>query len=112
MKCSLTCTGFPKKRGYENTNVTAFLQSDYFYGPERDDWPDRLFQIRCDVPEGEKPNGYVMDLGRIVLDAWDHGLRNFHDQLPIYVSSELEGRDIEHYLRRNREITIYDLVGV
>ena len=29
----------------------------------------------------------------------------------MYVSSELEGHDIEDYLRRNREISVYDLIG-
>ena len=55
---------------------------------------------------------YVMDNGRIVLDAFDHGLRNFGSQLPMYVSSELEGHDIEDYLRWNSEIFVYDLVGM
>ena len=108
---SLTITGFPKKRGYEDTNVTAFVKKDYNYGPKRANRPDRLHQIRSDGAKGEKPNGYVMDEGRIVLDAFDHGLRNFGHQLPIYISSELEGHDIEDYLRRNREISVYDLVG-
>lgn len=109
---SLTCTGFPKKRGYEDTNLTAFVKKDYNYGPERENRPDRLFQIRNDDAKGEKPNGYVIDEGRIVLDAFDHGLRDFGNQLPMYVSSELEGHDIEDYLRRNREISVYDLVGM
>lgn len=108
---SLTCTGFPKKRGFDDTNVTAFVKKDYNYGPKRENRPDRLFQIERDNRKGEKPDGYVMNEGRIILDAFDHGLRNFRDQLPMYVSSELEGHDIEDYLRRNREISVYDLVG-
>ena len=71
-----------------------------------------LFQIHQANPKGEKPDGYVMDEGRLVLDAFDHGLRNFGLQLPMYVSSELEGHDIEDYLRRNREISVYDLIGM
>ena len=93
-------------------NVTAFVKKDYNYGPKRENRPDRLFQIQSDGTKGEKPDGYVMDRGRIVLDAFDHGLRNFGNQLPMYVSSELEGHDIEDYIRRNREISIYDLVGI
>ena len=108
----LTATGFPKKRGYEDTNVTAFVKKDYNYGPKRENRPDRLHQIRSDGVKGEKPNGYVMDEGRIVLDGFDHGLRNFGHQLPMYISSEVEGHDIEDYLRRNREISVYDLVGM
>lgn len=92
--------------------MTAFVKKDYNFGPERDNRPDRLFQIEKDGGRGEKPDGYVMDQGRIVLDAFDHGLRNFGNQLPMYVSSELEGQDIEDYLRRNWEISVYDLVGM
>ena len=107
----LTITGFPKKRGYEDTNVTAFVKRDYNYGPKHENRPDRLHQIRSNGVKGEKPNGYVMDKGRIVLDAFDHGLRNFGSQLPMYISSEVEGHDIEDYLRRNSQISVYDLVG-
>ncbi|KAM0798790.1 hypothetical protein BDR22DRAFT_890910 [Usnea florida] len=102
---------FPKKRGYEDTNVTAFVKKDYNYGPNRANWPDRLFQIENIDSKSELPNGYVKDEGRIVLDAFDHGLRDFGNQLPMYVSSEVEGRDIEDYLRRNWEITVYDLIA-
>lgn len=108
----LTFTGFPKNRGYEDTNVTAFVKKDYNYGSKRAHRPDRLFQIHSSGCKGEKPEGYVMDGDRIVLDGFDHGLRNFGNQLPMYVSSELEGHDIEDYLRRNREISVYDLVGM
>lgn len=87
------------------------MKKDYNYGPKRENRPDCLFQIESDKRNGEKPDGYVMNEGRIVLDAFDHGLRNFCNQLPMYVSSELEGHDIEYYLRRNREISVYDLVG-
>lgn len=92
--------------------MTAFVKKDYNYGPKRENRPDCLFQIKSDGAKGKLPEGYVMDGDRIVLDAFDHGLRNFGDQLPIYVSSELEGQDIEHYLRRNWQIAVYDLVGM
>ena len=87
------------------------MKKDYNYGPKRENWPDCLFQIQSNGAKGEMPNGYVMDGERIVLDAFDHGLRNFGNQLPVYVSTELEGHDVEHYLRRNREISVYDLIG-
>ena len=91
--------------------MTAFVKKDYNYGPKRENRPDRLLQIASNDTKGELPDGYVMDGGRIVLDAFDHGLRNFGNQLPLYVSSELQGHDIEDYLRRNWQISIYDLVG-
>ena len=108
---TLTCIGFPKKRGYDATHQPAFVKKDYNFGPKRENWPDLLFQIQGNDAVSEQPEGYVMDGDRIVLDAFDHGLRNFGNQLPMYVSSELEGHDIEHYLRRNRQISVYDLIG-
>ncbi len=58
-----------------------------------------------------RPTGYVKDNGRIILDAFDHGLRNF-PELPVALSSELEGSDIEYYYRQNAEIADYDLIGM
>ena len=49
--------------------------------------------------------------GHIILDAFDHGLRDF-PELPVVLSSELEGSDIEYYYRQNGEIADYDLVGM
>ena len=49
--------------------------------------------------------------GHVILDAFDHGLRNF-PELPVVLSSELEGSDIEYYYRQNAEIADYDLVGM
>ena len=88
------------------------MKKDYNYGPEHENRSDRLHQIHSEGGNRAKPKGYVIDNGRIVLDAFDHGLRNFGSQLPMYVSSELEGHDIEDYLRRNPEISVYDLVGM
>ena len=33
-------------------------------------------------------------------------------ELPVVLSSELEGSDIEYYYRQNGEIADYDLVGM
>lgn len=92
--------------------MTAFVKKDYNYGPKRENRPDRLFQIASNDTKGELADGYIMDGDRVVLDAFDHGLRNFGNQLPLYVSSELQGHDIEDYLRRNWRISVYDLVGM
>ena len=49
--------------------------------------------------------------GHIILDAFNHGLRDF-PELPVVLSSQLEGSDIEYYYRQNREIADYDLIGM
>ena len=97
--------------GNEPTNYTAFLPKDKNVGTARAHRPDILFQIRNDNLRCVKPTGYLKDRGRIVLDTFDHGLRNF-PELPVVLSSELEGSDIEYYYRQNGEIADYDLIGM
>jgi hypothetical protein len=105
----------PKKHGNEHgkepTNYTSFLPKDKEFGPERENRPQILFQINNAKPYQAKPTAYVMDDNRIVLDMYDHGLRDFPDVLPKVLSSELEGHDIEHYYRQNAEIMDYDLIA-
>jgi len=52
----------------------------------------------------------MMDRTRIVLDAWDHGIRDFRE-LPEAISSALEGHDVEDLMRRNLAIKLYDVLG-
>ena len=105
----------PKKNGNEHqkepTNYTSFLQKDKAFGPERDNRSHVLFQIKNAKPPTEKPTAYVMDENCIVLDAYDHGLRDFPNVLPKVLSSELEGHDIEYYYRQNADIADYDLIA-
>ena len=95
----------------EPYNYTAFLAKDKDVGRARADRPDILFQIRTPELRCVKPDGYVKYNGRTVLDMFDHGLRNF-PELPMALSSELEGCDIEYYYRQNAEIADYDLIGM
>ena len=108
-------TAHRKKNGnshrQEPLNYTAFLAKDRDVGSERAHRPDILFQIRTPELRSMKPDGYVKYNGRIILDPFDHGLRNF-PELPVALSSELEGCDIEYYYRQNAEIADYDLIGM
>lgn len=106
----LTTTGFKKKCEENTTNVTTFLAKDRDIGPARANRPDILFKIQPDNENSTRPNGYLMHAGRICLDPFDHGIRNF-PELPALLSSELEGHDVEYYQRQNREITLYDMIG-
>ncbi|KAL2038870.1 hypothetical protein N7G274_008392 [Stereocaulon virgatum] len=105
----------PKKHGNnhgkEPTNYTSFLLKDKEFGPERENRPQILFQINNAKPYQAKPIAYMMVDSRIVLDMYDHGLRDFPDVLPKVLSSELEGHDIEYYYRQNAEIMDYDLIA-
>jgi hypothetical protein len=46
-----------------------------------------------------------------MLDPYDHPIRDFPGELPIVMSDKLHGVWVEYYLRSNREIRVYDLVG-
>ena len=50
--------------------------------------------------------------GRIVLDSFDHGIRDFPGILPMCLSSELAGHDIMHYMRQDKNISLYDMIGL
>ncbi|KAL2038871.1 hypothetical protein N7G274_008393 [Stereocaulon virgatum] len=105
---------FPKKHGNKGgkhpTNYTSFLPKDKDFGPLRANRPDILFRITRDGQYSVQPAGYLLDEGRIVLDAFDHGIRDF-PHLPKVLSSELEGHDIEYYCRQNAQLTDYDLIA-
>ena len=108
-------TEYPKFHGNKHKrdplNYTSFLAKDRDVGSDRAHRPDILFQIRTQVLHGVKPNGYAKWNGCIILDPFDHGLRNF-PELPLVLSSELGGCDIEYYYRQNAEIADYDLIGM
>ena len=91
--------------------MTTFLEKDKAYGGEREHRPPLLFQIQPTDGRAQKPTGYMKDRDRIVLDAFDHGIRDFPEILPKALSSELAGHDIMYYFRQNEEIHLYDLVG-
>jgi len=105
---------FPKSHGNINgqnpSDYTSFLLKDQQYGEDRSNRNPILFQLRP-THDGQRPTGYVMDNGRIVLDAFDHGIRDFGDDLPLCLSSQIDGWDVETYLRRNLEISYYDIIG-
>ena len=89
------------------------LERDQSYGPHRKDWDPILFKLHPSTADkkGKHPQVYCMYNGNIVLDGYGHGVRDFGDDLPMCLSSEIEGHDIEVYTRRNAEIKYYDLLG-
>jgi len=98
--------------GSSPTNTTAFLLKDKDVGPDRSRRPDILFQIKPNHDQhSEEPTEYMTDDGLVVLDRWMHGIRSFPDVLPLTLDSELDGQSIEYYMRQNRAITLYDIIG-
>ena len=108
---------FPKSHGnWRDRNPldhTSFLLQDEMYGGDRTNRHPILFQLKPtkQAQSWQTPSGYVMDAGRVVLDPYDHAIRDFGNDLPLCLSSQIEGHDIETYMRRNKEITFYDLIG-
>ena len=93
----------------KNPNVTLLWVAGSLVGTVRAHRPDILFQIHNKNLRCVRPTGYVMYHGHIIIDAFDHGLL---PELPVVLSSELEGSDIEYYYRQNGEIANYNLIGM
>lgn len=117
MRNGLTGIVFPKKhgnvQGKDPLNCTSFLAQDQAYGKARATRNPILFQLEPRLGNrGPEPTEYVRDDNScIVLDAFDHGIRDFGNAMPLCLSTEIEGHDIETYMRRNLKITLYDCVG-
>ncbi|KAK4694553.1 hypothetical protein P7C71_g3046, partial [Lecanoromycetidae sp. Uapishka_2] len=101
----------PHGQGTGN-NETAPLREDLNYGSAWADRPDLLFQLRPNHDQRcVEPTGVLIYHGRVMLDPFDHPIRDFGRDLPIVLSTELKGDEVEHYLRKNLAIKIYDLIA-
>ena len=104
------------KVGYQRDgrgdDVASFLPKDRDFGTAWAHRPPILFQLypgsnRVSV----KPQGVLMDGDRVMLDPYDHPIRDF-PELPVTLSSKEKGMWIEYYMRQNKEIKPYDLMGM
>lgn len=106
----LTDAVYPRGKGSGN-NETAPLREDLNYGPNWANRPALLFQLE---PTGDQrcvePTGVLMYNDHVMLDPFDHPIRNFGRDLPIVLSTELKGDEVEHYLRKNLAMKVYDLI--
>lgn len=105
-------------KGEVADDETAFLLVDQGVGYDRADRPRILFQhTSAGTGRGSRPKRPVFDTDQrdgkpVVLIDWnDHEIRDFGDDLPVTLSSELDGQDIETYTRRNKYITLGDICG-
>ena len=100
------------RNGKDPLNVTSFLPKDENYGYDRKDRPDILFTLfEPKDRHSQKPSGYMMWQGRVCLDPFQIGIRDFATELPETISADVDGQDIEYWSRQNREITRYDIMG-
>ena len=97
-----TGTGYkyPKRNGnvlgLNPVDYTSFLIHNRRFGEDRDHRAPELF-ILHPTHIVRKPTNYVMDHGSVILDAFDYGIRDFGTSMPLCLSSQLEGHDIETY---------------
>jgi len=92
--------------------VRAPLLSDLNDGGAWINRPARLFQLDSPPDQYRRdPTTVLMDGNRVMLDPFDHPIRDFGNDLPIVLSSRMAGWEIENDLRRNGAIRVYDLAG-
>lgn len=102
----------PRGHGTGN-NETAPLREDLNYGSDWANRPALLFQLRpAKNHRCVEPTGVMMYHGRVVLDPFDHPVREFGRELPATLSTEMKGDEVEYYLRKNLAIKVYDLIGM
>lgn len=107
----LTKPAYERGTGKEADNMTAYLPADKDFGGDFDDRPPELKQIERKADQHQKkPKRMKTHLGKVLLDPYDHPIRNF-PELPATLSTEMKGWEVEHHLRKNLAIKPYDLMG-
>ena len=106
---------YPRAQGSSPDDRTAFLSTHQHWSPARHLWPriqhDVLNRIDRNGFEGDNatktPTALFHD-GRIVLDEDDQPVRCFED-LPIVLSSEIEGWELEVFHRLDTRVRWRDI---
>ncbi len=100
-----------RRSGNDEDDQTAFLPEDQNFGEKWDERPALLFELRRpDDQSSQKPIEMMVD-GKVVLDPYNHPVRDFPGELPVCLSTAISGAEVELYTRRNPEIHPYDLMG-
>ena len=100
------------QRDGKGADVASFLAKDRDFGTAWAHRPPILFQLYAGQNRvAVKPQGVLMDGNRVMLDPYDHPIRDF-PELPVTLSSKEKGMWIEYYMRQNKEIKLYDLMGM
>ena len=91
--------------------MTAFLESQRDWDLERDNgWVGIEVLFIFARPEHDRPSRevpWMYDEGRVVLDL-DNDPVNDYEDIPLTLSSKVEGALMEAISRLDRDITIYD----
>ena len=100
------------QRDGRGDDVACFLPKDRDFGTAWAHRPSIIFQLYPGSTRvSQRPQGVLMDGNRVMLDPYDHPIRDF-PELPVTLSSKENGMWIEYYMRQNKEIKPYDLMGM
>ena len=102
-----------RAKGNDPEDITTFHRLWKHWQPSRKDgWSGTQAEVlyrfdKKDYPVPNHPPGYLMHDGMIVLDLDDNPVKDW-PELPLCLSSALEGSDIETVRRLNSSITLQD----
>ena len=100
---------FPRKRGAGNYDITCFNETQEHWGLDRAHYAPVMFKwerLNQMDPAYQLGNLYYQDL--LVLDYWHMPIRNFRE-IPLVISSALEGGYMEPATRMHSEMTYEDI---
>lgn len=99
-------------RGLAPNDETAFLETQRYWGPDRDSsWPPILRQAkRLDHQDPDNDLEAMYYYGMIVIDLDNHPVWNF-EELPLVLSSNLEDWRAEALRRLDCRVEITDLLA-
>ena len=112
IRLPLTAAAHGRSEDGNGTNRTAFLFRDRDYGEDWARLPPVIYELYQPADRrAVKPVGPLMYGDCVMLDPYDHPIRDFPGDLPVVLCADLHGVWVEYYLRSNREIRPYDLMG-
>ena len=112
----LTISGCPRDGGPRDTDVTSFLASQKYWDLERDHgWAnitnDVLFIFTpLDIAIPTYKVSWLYNDGLVVLDVDNHPIKDYKD-IPLTLSSRVEGALVEAIRRLDPRITIPDIAA-
>ena len=109
-KSMLSVKAHTPKAGQDAFDKTSFHPPNQHFGPLRTHRAPLLFQLHKTGGRGQIRVALMQFAGKYILDQDDHRIRAF-PELPLTLSTELEGHDIEYFRRQNDQIDYIDLIG-
>lgn len=111
-------SGHERRSGPDERDVTSFVSSQKDWGGDRDQRPDILFDLYKPVQQNLPEPGYLFTPSPtqafpelcVVIDDYERQPLLNYPELPIIISTRVEGWLLEAWMRSNLEISIEDLL--